>query len=302
MDSPGSKVRFLLWRKAVNARLAWCVGGACGGALLLLATVVDQFGHATAMHGALAGAGMAAAATAVGTVPVLLSQQFSKRAYDCFLGFGAGIMLAATAFSLIVPALAAAAGAGAGKLQASATIGAGVVVGALLIMWLDHLVGDAPARLARTPLAGAPHKRAWMFVTAVTLHNLPEGLAIGVAYAGPDLEKANSLATGIAIQDVPEGLVVALTLRGVGYGRLASAAYGVASGLIEPVAAALGVALIGIAAGLLPLGLAAAAGAMLFVIVNDVIPASHANGNGVAASAALISGFVVMTILDTALG
>jgi ZIP family zinc transporter len=141
-----------------------------------------------------------------------------------------------------------------------------------------------------------------LFVWAVALHNLPEGLAIGVAYGGVDLGKANSLATGISIQDVPEGLVVALALRTVGYGRGVSTLLGVASGLIEPVAAVLGVALVGVSAGMLPFALAAAAGAMLFVIANDVVPESHQHGNGTWASVALIGGFVLMTVLDTALG
>ena len=144
-------------------------------------------------------------------------------------------------------------------------------------------------------------RRAWLFIWAVALHNLPEGLAIGVAYAGIDVEKANSLTTGISIQDVPEGLVVALALRTVGYGRLMSVSGGVVSGLIEPVAAALGVALIGISAGMLPFALAAAGGAMLLVIVHDVIPESHRGGNATAASIALVAGFILMTVLDTAL-
>jgi ZIP family zinc transporter len=145
-------------------------------------------------------------------------------------------------------------------------------------------------------------KRAWLFVWAVALHNLPEGLAIGVAYGGIDVAKANSLATGISIQDVPEGLVVALALRTVGYGRVLSAGLGVLSGVIEPIAAVAGVALIGVSAGFLPFALAGAAGAMLFVIVNDVGPEMHQHGNGTVASVALVAGFVLMTVLDTALG
>ena len=122
-----------------------------------------------------------------------------------------------------------------------------------------------------------------------------------MAFAGIDVEKATSLATGVSIQDVPEGLVVALALHAVGYSRLTAVAMGVASGLVEPVAAVFGVALIGIAGGLLPYALAAAAGAMLLVIVNDVIPESRQSGNGTQASIALVFGFILMTVLDTAL-
>jgi len=273
------------------------------GCVLLAAGLVNQLADASpALRGALLGGGTAAAATALGTLPILLSQHFSKRTYDCFLGFGAGVMLGATAFSLVIPALAASRAAGAGSWTASLTVGAGIMAGAGLLLLLgrfisaDGILDSDDARLSHSM------RRAWLFVWAVALHNLPEGLAIGVAYGGIDVAKANSLATGISIQDVPEGLVVALALRTVGYGRVLSAGLGMLSGVIEPIAAVAGVAVIGVSAGMLPFALAAAAGAMLFVIVNDVVPESQENGNGTWASGALVFGFVLMTVLDTALG
>jgi ZIP family zinc transporter len=276
--------------------------GAVGG-LALLAVLVQWLADTVpSMRGALIGGGTAAAATALGTLPVLLSQQFSKRTYDCFLGFGAGVMLAATSFSLVVPALAASKAGGAGNWGASLTVGGGILLGAALLLVLSRTINTEGILAPEAGASAASLRRAWLFVWAVALHNLPEGLAIGVAYAGIDLGKANSLATGISIQDVPEGLVVALALRTVGYGRLVSTGLGIASGLIEPVAAAAGVGLIAATSGLLPFALAAAAGAMLFVIVNEVGPESHENGNGTWASSALVVGFVLMTVLDTALG
>jgi zinc transporter, ZIP family len=276
----------------------------CGlGCVLLLSSLFRQVFEASPhMRAALLGGGTAAAATALGTLPVLLSQNFSKRTYDCFLGFGAGVMLGATSFSLVIPALAAAKAGGAGNWGASLSVGAGVMIGAGLLLVLDRVISAEGILKSADARNAHSLKRAWLFVWAVALHNLPEGLAIGVAYAGVDLGKANSLATGISIQDVPEGLVVALALRTVGYGRGLSAALGVASGLIEPAAALAGVALIGISAGMLPFALAAAAGAMLFVIANDVVPEAHQNGHGTWASVALIFGFILMTVLDTALG
>ncbi|MCA1855685.1 ZIP family metal transporter [Massilia oculi] len=273
----------------------------CGvGGILLLGSLAEQVMNADPrMHRALLGGATAAAATALGTLPVLLAQNFSKRAYDSFLGFGAGVMLGATAFSLVIPAIAAARSAGAGSWEASLMAGAGIMAGAGAILLLGRAV-HAEDILAEGE-AGVSLRRAWLFVWAVALHNLPEGLAIGVGYAGIDLEKANALATGISIQDVPEGLVVALALRTVGYSRLSAVGMGAASGLIEPVAAAVGVALIGIASGMLPFALAAAGGAMLLVIANDVIPEMRQNGNGTVASIALVFGFVLMTVLDTAL-
>lgn len=270
------------------------------GCILLLGSLAEQLMNANPkMRLALLGGATAAAATALGTLPVLFAQNFSKRSYDCFLGFGAGVMLGATAFSLVIPSIAAAKAAGAGNWEASLMTGAGIMAGAGAILLLSRAVHSDDI-LAQGD-AGMSIRRAWLFVWAVALHNLPEGMAIGVGYAGIDLEKANALTTGISIQDVPEGLVVALALRTVGYSRLTAVGLGVVSGLIEPVAAAFGVALIGIAGGLLPFALAAAGGAMLLVIVNDVIPEYRQNGNGTFASIALVFGFILMTVLDTAL-
>jgi len=294
---PGGIARTSPTRRAIG--LFICVAGC----LLLLIGLYHQLTHASPnLRGALLGGGTAAAATALGTLPILLSQNFSKRTYDCFLGFGAGVMLGATAFSLVIPALAASKAAGAGNWGASLTVGAGVMVGAALLLLLGRVVRTEGILDSEDARMAHSMRRAWLFVWAVALHNLPEGLAIGVAYGGIDVAKANSLATGISIQDVPEGLVVALALRTVGYGRFLSAGLGMLSGVIEPVAAVAGVALIGVSAGLLPFALAAAAGAMLFVIVNDVVPESHENGNSTWASVALVFGFVLMTVLDTALG
>jgi ZIP family zinc transporter len=275
-----------------------------GGALLALCAFAASRlpGLDQRVWAALAGGGMAAAATALGTAPVFFSRTFSQRTYDAFLGFGAGVMLAASCFSLVVPALAAATDRGATKLGASLMVGGGMAIGVAFILILNRLVQENRSFEALDAAAANAVKRAWIFVLAVTLHNLPEGLAIGIGYAGVALDKANTLATGISIQDIPEGMVVALALRSVGYGRLCSVGLGIVSGLIEPVAAVFGVALIGISASLLPWGLAAAAGAMLFVITNDAVPESHRSGNGKFAMCALILGFILMMVLDTALG
>ncbi|MDY0975562.1 ZIP family metal transporter [Massilia sp. CFBP9012] len=293
-EHPRGLPRWLTPRRAIGF-------GICAiGFLVLLGSMIEQIMNANPkMLAALAGGSTAAAATALGTLPVLFAQNFTKRTYDCFLGFGAGVMLGATAFSLVIPALSAAKTAGAGNWESSLMVGAGIMFGAGAILLLGRAVRTEGI------LTNDPDKvslrRAWLFVWAVALHNLPEGLAIGVAFAGIDVEKATSLATGVSIQDVPEGLVVALALHAVGYSRLTAVGMGVASGLVEPIAAVFGVALIGISAGLLPYALAAAAGAMLLVIVNDVIPESRQSGNGTQASVALIFGFILMTVLDTAL-
>lgn len=255
-----------------------------------------------AVRGALLGGTMAAGATALGTLPILFSQKFSQRTYDSFLGLGAGIMLAATAFSLVQPAISASRALGAGQLQASLVVAAGMLGGMGFVMGLSHATQSWQGLDTGTAQRDAAMRRAWLFVAAVTIHNLPEGLAIGVSFASPDLAKAQGLATGISIQDIPEGLVVALALRTVGYGRVVSVLLGVLSGVVEPVAAVLGVVLIHVAAGALPWGLALAAGAMLYVLLHDVLPEAHSHGNGHVASCAGVAGFIVMMVLDTALG
>src|SRR5690606_23338817 len=147
---------------------------------------------------------------------------------------------------------------GSGPWGAGAIVAAGILVGALILLLIDrtlpheHFVKGLEGSKARKL------KRVWLFVIAICLHNLPEGLAIGVGFAGEDMIGARALATGISIQDVPEGLVVALALSGVGYRRGVAVGVAMLSGLIEPLAAVVGVAIIGLSAALLPWGLAAA--------------------------------------------
>ena len=257
---------------------------------------------------ALLGGSVAALATALGTVPVMFSQRLSDRVQDTLFGFGAGVMLAACAFSLIIPGLEAArrlGGAGDSAWAAGALIGTAILLGGIALMAMDKLLPHEHFIKGREGMDGhAARKlrRTWLFVIAIALHNLPEGLAIGVGYAGNDGLRANALATGIAIQDVPEGLVVAVALLAAGYRRWIAVALGMASGLVEPLGAVLGAAVIGWSAALLPWGLGFAAGAMLFVISHEIIPESHRKGHEAFATGGLMVGFVLMMLLDTALG
>lgn len=312
--------------RSVSAHRAgrWRRAGALALAVLaawMLVTQLMATGNAAGLGHRLAlalGAGCAAAgATAAGTLPVLFARSYSQRGFDSFLGFGAGVMLAATAFSLLLPALASAGSLLAGaqaplplhlapRLAASLVVAAGVLVGVAAILGLNQLVGAPTLAADEGTLEATTQRqrrvnRVWLFMLAVTLHNIPEGLAIGVAYAGIDIDKAGTLAGGIAVQDIPEGLVVAMAFRSIGFTRWHAAWLGAASGLVEPVAAVFGVGLVGMSVALLPVGLAAAAGAMLFVIVNEVIPETQQHGNGKLASCALAFGFAAMLVLDTAL-
>lgn len=242
---------------------------------------------------------LAAAATALGALPALFSRRLSARLNAAMLGFGGGVMLAASIFSLILPALQlfAKPDSASGSLQLAGAI----LLGAAAMMLLErvipheHFIKGAEGQQAKAL------KRSWLFVLAIILHNIPEGLAIGAAYAGGEATGASALATGIAIQDIPEGFVVAMALLAVGYRRRTALAVGMLSGLTEPVMAVAGAAVLGASALLLPWGLALAAGAMLFVISHEMIPESHRQGHELAATNGLMLGFVLMLLLDTVL-
>jgi len=279
-----------------------------GGAILLAggAALIAQFIALLQSNPAVAqawqGGLVAALATALGTLPVLFSQKLSERTQDTLFGFGAGVMLAACAFSLIIPGIAAARSAGAGAWGAGGMVGAAILLGGAVLLAMErllpheHFIKGVEGQSSRTL------RRTWLFVFAIALHNLPEGLAIGVGFAGTDPMRAGALAAGIAIQDVPEGLVVAVALLAAGYRRSLAVGLGMASGLIEPIGAVLGAAVISYSAGLLPWGLGFAAGAMLFVISHEIIPESHRKGHEAFATGGLMLGFVLMMLLDTALG
>jgi ZIP family zinc transporter len=249
---------------------------------------------------ALLAGSIAAATTALGTLPAVYVNRLDTRMHDTLLGFGAGVMLAASAFSLVLPGLDAARALGAGPWPAGLLVAIALLLGAATIAALDraipheHFIKGAEGRSSQRL------KRTWLFVFAIALHNLPEGLAIGVGFAN-DMARGAALATGIAVQDIPEGLVVAVALIAAGYGRGTAMLVGMASGLVEPVGAVVGAALVMALPMLLPFALGFAAGAMLFVVSHEIIPESHRTGHEHFATSGLMLGFVLMMLLDTAL-
>jgi ZIP family zinc transporter len=248
-------------------------------------------------------AGMiAAAATAAGAVPALFMRRLSQKLHDVMLGFGAGVMLAACMFSLIVPALALLTAGGASPWYSSGSVALAILLGGAFMLLLERLVPHQHFIKAEDRLRGQTLRRSWLFVFAIALHNIPEGLAIGASFASGDNAAATALATGISVQDIPEGLVVAMALLAVGYSRALAVGIAVLSGLTEPVMAIIGAAVLGESSLLLPWGLALAAGAMLFVISHEMIPESHRQGHELAATNGLMLGFVLMMLLDTGLG
>lgn len=251
--------------------------------------------------GALVGGATAAAATAIGCLPAFFARTISQRAQDTMFGFGAGVMLAASAFSLALPGIQAARAAGHGPWSAGMVVGVAILAGAALLMLIEQLVPHEHFIKGHEGRASHWVTRVWLFVFAICLHNLPEGLAIGVGFAAGQAHGI-ALATGIAIQDLPEGLVVAVALIAAGYPRSFSVRIGMASGLIEPAGAVVGAAIVTQFPLLLPVALGFAAGAMLFVISHEIIPESHRQGHENFATGGLLVGFVLMLLLDTALG
>jgi ZIP family zinc transporter len=178
----------------------------------------------------------------------------------------------------------------------------GMALGVLLMLGLDEFT---PHEHEKTGPCGPGHERCgriWLFVFAIALHNLPEGMAIGVSFSQGDRAVGLPLTTAIALQDIPEGLAVALALRGAGFAPGVAVLVAAASGALEPLGALLGV---GLSSGLplaYPVGLGLAAGAMLFVVSHEVIPQTHRNGHQTPATLGLMAGFALMMVLDTTLG
>jgi ZIP family zinc transporter len=246
--------------------------------------------------------------TALGAAVVFAAKDISKRVLDIMLGFAAGVMIAASYWSLLAPAIEMSAHMGALKFLPAAV---GFVLGAVFLRLVDVFLPHLHVNAPRSEAEGI--KTDWnssiLLVLAITLHNIPEGLAVGVAFgavgAGFDsasLGGAVALAMGIGIQNFPEGTAVSVPLRRQGMSRMKSFLYGQASGLVEPVAAVIGASAVYLARPLLPYALAFAAGAMIFVVVEEVVPESQASGYGDQATMGCIFGFTVMMVLDVALG
>ena len=242
------------------------------------------------------------AATALGAVLAVALREVSQRAQDVMLGFAAGMMLAASSFSLILPGLAAAREVTGSGPFAAATVVLGLGLGVALMLGLDKFTPHEHESVGRQGPQSERINRVWLFVLAITLHNLPEGMAIGVGFANGDMNVGVPLASAIAIQDIPEGLAIALALRVTGISAIKAMLVAIGSGLMEPIGALIGV---GISSGFAiayPISLGLAAGAMIFVVSHEVIPETHRNGHQTSATLGLMGGFAVMMFLDTALG
>jgi ZIP family zinc transporter len=251
------------------------------------------------------------ALTAAGAALVIVGRLGHGALLDAMLGFASGVMLAASYWSLLEPAIALAAA------QGQVSWGpptAGLLGGAAFLAVVDHVLPHLHPSLTPGPAEGP--RTQWstttLLILAITLHNIPEGLAIGVAFgaaASPGVAAGASsfgaavaLAIGIALQNVPEGAAVALPLRAVGVTRWRSFLAGTGSAAVEPLAAVAGAVAVGQVFWLLPYALAFAAGAMIYVVFEELIPSAHQSGRADLVTVAAIGGFTLMMVLDVALG
>ncbi|MDH7594266.1 MAG: ZIP family metal transporter [Methanomicrobiales archaeon] len=245
--------------------------------------------------------------TALGAASVLVKKEISKASLDGMLGFAGGVMIAASFWSLLAPSIALSEEMG-GLTWLPASVG--FMLGGTSLFGLDrllpHLHIGYPQESAEGPKSS--FQRATLLVMAITMHNIPEGLAVGVAFGavaagipGLGIPQALALTVGIGLQNLPEGLAVSVPLRREGFTPLRSFFFGQLSGMVEPLAAVIGAAAVLIARPLLPYALAFAAGAMIFVVVEEVIPESQFSGNADLATMSLLAGFTLMMVLDVSL-
>ena len=246
--------------------------------------------------------------TLLGAAVSLFGRDPSRKLLDAMLGFAAGVMIAASYWSLLAPAIEMSAGR---NVPAWVPAAVGFMLGGVVLRGIDMILPHLHAGLSVQEAEGprTTWRQTTLLVTAITLHNIPEGLAVGVAFgaaaagfSSATLAGAISLAIGIGIQNFPEGLAVAAPLRRAGYSRFKSFWAGQASGLVEPLAGVVGAFAVLSSQSLLPYALAFAAGAMIFVVVEELIPQAQQGGNGDIATLGVMVGFTVMMILDVALG
>lgn len=262
-------------------------------------------------------------ATAFGAIPVFFKKDISDKTLDLLLGFAAGVMLAASAFSLLVPALNLDPLTFGSQLKFSAfnlslnelniepvitesrfqlgsiwVVVLGLLVGAFFIDLVDkwapheHFVAGPEGKMSKRLAA------TWLFIIAITIHNFPEGLAVGVSFGNGNVGEGSVVAIAIGLQNIPEGTAVAMPLLREGYSKKKAFMIAAATGLVEPLGAVIGVSAVSSAQFFLGFGMAFAAGAMIFVVVDEIIPETHGKEYARLVTFGVIIGFVVMMFLD----
>lgn len=256
---------------------------------------------------ALIGTGATFLATALGAATVFfIKKDVNINVHRAFLGFAAGVMIAASVWSLLIPAAEMAKEQG---ITEWLPLAGGFILGGLFLFLLDRLLPHLHIGTDRPEGVKSSLKRTTMLVLAVTLHNIPEGMAVGLSFASAaqhgsiaEIAGASALALGMALQNIPEGAAISLPLRKEGVSKKKAFLYGALSGAVEPIAGVLGVLLATVASRALPLKLSFAAGAMIYVVVEELVPEAHAGEHSHAGTIGAMIGFCVMMVLDIALG
>ena len=242
---------------------------------------------------------LAGLATGLGALPVLFFKNISNNLFSSLLGAAAGVMLAATAFSLLVPGIHF------GNLlwpgYGIYVVSAGMLSGAFFLHYADNQLPHPHLDAVVDPHVDS-FRKIWLFVIAITIHNFPEGMSVGVSFGSGEMKNGLVLAIAIAMQNIPEGLAVALPLVSLGYNRWRAIGIATATGLVEPIGGLLGITMVTLFQSVLPIAMGFAAGAMLFVISEEIIPETHAKGRSRYATYSLMVGFIIMMIVDNALG
>jgi ZIP family zinc transporter len=242
---------------------------------------------------------LAGLATGLGALPVLFFKNISNNLFSSLLGGAAGVMLAATAFSLLVPGIHF------GNVlwpgYGIYVVSAGMLLGAFFLHYADHQLPHPHFDAVVDPHVNS-FRKIWLFVIAITIHNFPEGMSVGVSFGSGEMKNGLVLAIAIAMQNIPEGLAVAMPLVSLGYNRWRAIGIATMTGLVEPVGGLLGITMVTLFQSVLPIAMGFAAGAMLFVISEEIIPETHAKGRSRYATYSLMIGFIVMMVVDNALG
>jgi ZIP family zinc transporter len=240
--------------------------------------------------------------TGAGALPVFAFDRVSQRAQDVLQSVAAGIMLAATVMSLVMPAVDAGALQHGSQVAGALMVAAAVVLGAVAVLMVHRHAPHEHFFAGRDGPSATHLRRTWLFVIAITLHNFPEGMAVGVGFGGGDVGNGLALSSAIFAQNLPEGFVVALGLLAAGYRKPFAVFVSFGTGLVETLGGLVGAAAVAMAAAVLPWAMGFAAGAMLFVISHEIVPETHRNGFETEATLGLVGGFVSMVVLDALLG
>lgn len=245
---------------------------------------------------------LAGMSTGVGALFVFLVRELSDRVEDSLLSAAAGVMLAASFFSLLLPGIEYGEELTGATWTAALMVIAGILSGAILLYYLHQRLPHEHFIMGREGPDMAKVRRIWLFIIAIALHNFPEGMAVGVGFAGGNVNNGVALAIGIGLQNMPEGLAVAVSLLAIRHSRLQAFGIAFLTGLVEPVGGLFGSAMVWLAQPLMPWTLGFAAGAMLFIISDEIIPETHRGRYKTLATFSLLAGFVVMMFLDATLG